>query len=135
MALIEMELSKIVIRETSDYQYIFLKEKGGEKTFPIVIGYFEAAEINRQIKQVSTPRPMTHELLGNTIEKLGGKLERVAVTELKNNTFFAKLLIQRGKDTLEVDCRPSDAIALAIRSKVPIWVEEKIIDSVNPPSL
>lgn len=135
MALIEMELSKIVIRETSDYQYIFLKEKGGEKTFPIVIGYFEAAEINRQIKQVSTPRPMTHELLGNTIEKLGGKLERVAVTELKNNTFFAKLLIQNGKESLEVDCRPSDAIALAIRSKVPIWVEEKIIDSVNPPSL
>lgn len=130
-AMIEMELSKIIIRETSDHQYIFLREKGGERTFPIVIGYFEAAEINRQVKQMATPRPMTHELLGNAIESLGGRLERVVVNELKNNTFYAKLVVKRSSETIEIDARPSDAIALATRSKVPIFVDESVINSVN----
>lgn len=130
--MIEMELSKIIIRETSDHQYIFLREKGGERNFPIVIGYFEAAEINRQVKQMPTPRPMTHELLATIIEQMGGKLEKVLVTELKNNTFYAKLVIQKGKDRVEIDARPSDAVALATRQKAPIFVHESVIDSVNP---
>lgn len=129
--MIEMELSKIIIRETSDHQYIFLREKGGERNFPIVIGYFEAAEINRQVKQMPTPRPMTHELLATTIEQLGGKLEKVTITELKNNTFYARLIVKKGKDTIEIDARPSDAVALATRTKTPIFVDESVIDSVN----
>lgn len=129
--MIEMELSKIIIRETSDHQYIFLREKDGERTFPIVIGYFEAAEINRQVKQMPTPRPMTHELLATAIEKLGGKLDRVMVTELKNNTFYAKLIVKRGNESFEIDARPSDAVALATRQKAPIFVDESVIDSVN----
>ncbi len=131
MAVIEMELSKIIIRETSDHQYIFLKEKNGERTFPIVIGFFEAAEINRQIKEMETPRPMTHELLSTTIRSLGARVAKVIVNELKNNTFFAKIVIQRNGETIEVDSRPSDAIALASREKCPIFVDESVINSAN----
>ena len=128
---IECELVKIVIRETSDQQYIFLKEKEGDRAFPIVIGYFEASAIDRRVRGVSTPRPMTHDLLSNTIEALGAEVRRVVVNRLHENTFFAQLVVVRDDEELTIDCRPSDAIALAVSVGAQIFVAESVIDAVT----
>ena len=128
--MVEMELTKIVIRETSNQQYIFLKEKTGPRTFPIVIGFFEADVINRKVHDIKTPRPLTHDLLANLIVDLGGHLRKVVVNDLRNNTFFARLHIERDGDQLEVDSRPSDAIALAVHVGCPIFVAESVLDEV-----
>jgi bifunctional DNase/RNase len=128
--MVEMELTKIVIRETSNQQYIFLREKDGPRTFPIVIGFFEADVINRKVREIKTPRPMTHDLAANLIAELGGKLVKVVVNQLKNNTFFARLLVEQNGTVLEVDSRPSDAIALAVHVGCPIFVAEEVLDEV-----
>lgn len=129
--MIEMQLSRIVIRETSDQQTVHLKEKDGERQFPIVIGMFEAFAIDRRVRDRKTPRPMTHDLMASLFGALGAKLERVVISDLKNNTFFATLQIaQPGKDAVEVDARPSDAIALAVHLDAPIFVEERVIEAV-----
>jgi bifunctional DNase/RNase len=129
--MVEVELTKIVIRETSNQQYIFLREKVGQlRQFPIVIGLFEAEAINRRVREIATPRPMTHDLLANLIASLGGKLQKVVVNQLKNNTFFARLLIEQDGVLHEVDSRPSDAIALAVHESCPIFVAEEVLDEV-----
>jgi bifunctional DNase/RNase len=126
---VEMELHRILISETSDQQYIFLKERGGERTFPIVIGFFEALAIDRFVKETPPQRPMTHDLLVNVIESLAAKVVKVEVTNLKDGTFFAILHLQ-GPDgrRAEVDARPSDAIAIATAAKAPIFVHEKVLE-------
>ncbi|MDA0839179.1 MAG: bifunctional nuclease family protein [Planctomycetota bacterium] len=132
MAAVPCELSKIMIAETSDYHVIWLREKTGAcRDFPILIGLFEAVAIDRKIREVETPRPLTHDLLANTISTLAGELEKVVVTELKNNTFYASLVIRQNGHVVEVDSRPSDAIALAVRLETPIFVEEAVIDQVT----
>ncbi len=128
--MVEMELTKIIIREKVNQQYIFLREKDGERTFPIVIGFYEADVINRKVRDIKTPRPLTHDLLLGVIEQLGGKLEKVVVTDLSNNTFYARLMIAKDGGMLEVDSRPSDAIALAVHVECPIFVAEKVLDEV-----
>ncbi len=129
--MVEMELTKIVIRETAGQQYIFLKEKGGEgRTFPIVIGYFEADVINRKVLEQQTARPLTHDLAGNLVTALGGRLDRIVVSHLKHNTFYAHLLIEQNGQTIEVDSRPSDAIALAVQAECPIFVAEEVLEVV-----
>ena len=128
---IECELVKIVIRETSDQQYIFLKEKEGDRAFPIVIGYFEASAIDRRVRGIVTPRPMTHDLLSNTIEALGGQVIKVVVNRLHENTFFAQLLVSRDGEEVTIDCRPSDAIAVAVSVDARIFVAESVIDAVT----
>lgn len=130
--MIEMQLSRIVIRETSDQQSLHLKEKDGERQFPIVIGIFEAVAIDRRIRDRKTPRPMTHDLMASLVQSLGARLERIVISDLKNNTFYAKLVIARvaSGETIEVDARPSDAIALAVHLDAPIFVEERVIESV-----
>jgi len=128
---IECELVKIVIRETSDQQYIFLKEKAGERAFPIVIGYFEASAIDRRVRGVATPRPMTHELLLNTIEALGGEVVKIVVNRLQENTFYAQLIVSRDGQEMELDCRPSDAIAIAVAVGARIFVAEEVIEAVT----
>jgi bifunctional DNase/RNase len=128
---VEVELVRIVIRDTSDQQYIFLKEKEGERTFPIVIGFYEASAIDRRVRGVGTPRPMTHDLLGNTVEALGGHLLKIVVNRLHENTFYARLHIQKDGGEIEIDCRPSDAIALAVQAEVSIFVSEDVIDAVT----
>lgn len=128
---VEVELSKIVIRERSPEQYIYLKEIDGERTFPIVIGIFEAIAINRQIKGEMPERPMTHDLLSGVIEGLDARLDRVVVTDLRGDTFHANLLLQTDGRTVTVDSRPSDAIALAVRQNARIFVAETVLDRVN----
>jgi hypothetical protein len=128
-----MELARVIISETNDEQIIVLKEVNGTRAFPIVIGIWEAFAIDRNLKEKKTPRPMTHDLIENVIRSLDGALERIVVSDLRNQTFFAKLMIRRNGKMLEVDSRPSDAIALAVQMKVPIYVEEKVLESARPP--
>ena len=128
---IEMQLVRIVISETDDQQIIILKEVEGDRHFPIVIGITEAAAIDRRLKKHPTPRPPTHELLASVIEKLGGVVERVVINDLRDRTFFALLHVKQGEQLLEIDSRPSDAIALGIGTGVPIFVEEKVLESVT----
>ena len=130
---IRCELIRIMITETGDHQVIVLKEAGGERTFPIVIGFFEAAAIDRRIKGHRMPRPMTHDLLGSVIEAMGGRLAKVVVTDLKDHTFYASLVIDRGGEEVLVDARPSDAVALAVAGSTPIFVEDHVLNEVAGP--
>ena len=127
---IQMELHKIIISEMQDQQIIMLKEVDGERTFPIVIGSGEAYAIDRRLKGIPTPRPLTHDLLANIIDHLGGEISQIEINDLENHTFFARIHIRQNGKTLEVDSRPSDAIALGIATSVPIFVAEHVLDQV-----
>nr|WP_250846646.1 bifunctional nuclease family protein [Aquisphaera insulae] len=127
----QMELMRIIINENSDQQILFLKEVEGDRMFPIVIGVFEAKAIERRVKNETAPRPLTHDLLASTIELLGGELQDIFINELRDHTYFAKLRIRRDGEIIEVDSRPSDAIALAVTVDVPIYVAPDIIDEVG----
>jgi bifunctional DNase/RNase len=126
-----MELTRIIINETSDSHIIFLKEVDGERMFPIVIGFFEASSIERRVKNVTTQRPLTHDLLANAIDLLGGDLQDIYINELREHTYFARLRIRHDGELVEVDARPSDAIALAVTVDVPIYVADDILDEVG----
>jgi bifunctional DNase/RNase len=126
-------LYRIIISEMQDQQIIMLKEVDGERTFPIVIGSGEAYAIDRRLKGVPTPRPLTHDLLANIIEQLGGSIEQIEINDLENHTFFAKIHIRRDGQVLEIDSRPSDAIALGIATTVPIFVAEHVLEEVCRP--
>jgi bifunctional DNase/RNase len=129
--MVEVQLSRIVIRETSDQQCIYLKEKGGTRQFPIVIGIFEAWAIDRRVRDRSTQRPMTHDLMASVVRALDGKLDRVVISDLRDNTFFASLrFVRPDGETADIDARPSDAIALAVHLNAPIFVEDKVLDTV-----
>jgi hypothetical protein len=128
--MVEMELTRILIAETRDGQIIVLKEKNGTRAFPIVIGYYEAAAIDRHVKEQPMPRPLTHDLLTSVIKAFGGTLERVVINDLRDNTFYGRLIIKHNGETLDVDSRPSDAIALAVQNSAPIFVEEHVLDEV-----
>lgn len=124
----ECELTRIVLRDTTEEQFIYLREKAGQKrVFPIVIGRFEARAIDRSVRNQNPPRPMTHDLLATVIEATGAVLSRVEITELKEGTFFASLNLQRDGETVRVDARPSDAIALSVRTGAPIFVAEDVL--------
>ena len=125
-----MELNKIIISEMQDQQIIWLKEVHGDRHFPIVIGSDVAMAIDRRLKGVAMPRPLTHDLLANTIERLGGRLEQIEITHLQDHTFFAQLVIRQDGQRIEVDSRPSDAIALGIANTVPIYVAADVLDEV-----
>jgi hypothetical protein len=125
-----MDLRRIIISEVHEQQVIVLREVDGERSFPIVIGLFEASSIDRRIKGQPTPRPLTHDLLVNVIENLGGELQDVFISELREHTYFAKLRIRYEGELLEIDSRPSDAIALAVTARVPIYVAEDVMTEV-----
>ncbi len=127
---VQMELHKIIISEMQDQQIIVLKEVDGERKFPIVIGSPEAYAIDRRLKGYTSPRPLTHDLLASVIEQLGGTISRVEINNLQEHTFFAKIHIRQNSHTVEVDSRPSDAIALGIATMVPIYVAEHVLDEV-----
>ena len=130
MPAVLMELNKIIISEMADYQVIYLKEVHGDRHFPIVIGNAEALAIDRRLKGIPIPRPLTHDLLANVIERLGGRLERIEITHLQDHTFFARLFIRQDGQLIEADSRPSDAIALGIANTVPIYVADAVLDEV-----
>jgi hypothetical protein len=125
-----MELSRILITEMGDQQVIFLREKGGERTFPILIGTGEALAIDRRLKHIPTPRPMTHDLLANVIEAMGGSLEKIVIGDLHEHTFIATLFIRCAGDVVEVDSRPSDAIALGVAFDTPIYVAQHVLEEI-----
>jgi uncharacterized protein len=128
---VQMELTRIIISENNEQQIIFLKEVDGERTFPIVIGIFEATSIDRRVKGLPAPRPLTHDLLASTIELLGGELQDIFISELRDHTYFAKLRIRHEGEMIEVDSRPSDAIAIAVTVDVPIYVSEDVLNEVG----
>jgi hypothetical protein len=127
---VPMELSRILITEFGDQQVIFLREKGGERSFPILIGTAEALAIDRRLKGVQTLRPMTHELLANVIQAMGGELDHIVINDLREHTFIATLFIRRGEELIGVDSRPSDAIALGSAYNTPIYVAEQVLENV-----
>ena len=127
---VRMDLARIVISDTSEQQIIVLKERNGGRQFPIVIGMAEAWAIDRRVKNISTPRPLTHDLLANVIRELDAELEKIVVHDLRDHTFFAKLVIRHNGTLLEVDSRPSDAIALGVASDTPIYVEDGVLRQV-----
>ena len=124
---VRMGLAQIVISETRERQLIVLRERNGERTLPIVIGLSEALAIDRRIKQHPAERPMTHDLLANVIEALSGELEKIVINDLKKHTFYAKLVVRIDGEIIEIDSRPSDAIALGVATDVPIYVEERVL--------
>jgi uncharacterized protein len=127
---IPVELSRIIINETSDQQIIVLKELHGERNFPIVIGIVEIFAIDRRLKGILPPRPMTHDLLQDVIEKMGGRISKIVISDLHNHTFYATLTIEANGQTHRIDARPSDAIALGVATKSPLFVEEGVFDKV-----
>lgn len=129
---VQMELSRIIISEINDQQVIYLKEVDGDRAFPILIGIFEATSIDRRVKGYSSPRPLTHDLLVAAVEQLGGELESVVISELKDHTYFARLRIKHDGELIEIDARPSDAIAVAVTCDppLPIYVSEDVLNDV-----
>ena len=125
---LEAELSRIIINEMSDQQVIVLKERTGERRFPIVIGIVEIFAIDRRLKGIAPARPMTHDLLANVIENLGAQIEKIVISDLRHHVFYARIhLILNGR-TIEIDSRPSDAIALGVATDAPIYVADHVFE-------
>lgn len=129
---VPMQLSRIIISEINDNQVIYLKEVEGPRQFPILIGFFEASSIDRHVKGIPSPRPLTHDLLVSAVENLGGEFQDVVITELKEHTYFAKLRVRHDGELIEIDSRPSDAIAVAVTCQppLPIYVNEEVLNDV-----
>ena len=129
---VEMQLSRIIISEIHDQQIIYLREVNGDRQFPIVIGIFEATSIDRRVKGFQTPRPLTHDLIVSIVEQLEGELDSVVINELREGTYFALLRVRREGELLEIDARPSDAIAVAVTCDppLPIYVAEEVLNDV-----
>ena len=127
---VQMELKRIIISEIHEQQIIVLKEVEGERSFSIMIGIFEATSIDRRVKKMPSPRPLTHDLVANVVEQMGGEISDIYISELRDHTYYAKLRIKNNGELIEVDSRPSDAIALAVTASVPIYVAEDVLDKV-----
>jgi bifunctional DNase/RNase len=128
---LEAELSRIIINEMSDQQVIVLKERHGQRSFPIVIGIVEIFAIDRRLKGIKPARPMTHDLLANVIENLGAKIEKIVISDLRHHVFYATIHLSLNGQTIEIDSRPSDAIALGVASDAPIFVEDHVFDQAS----
>ena len=129
--LIEMTIKGLMVDPITNMPIIILRDTEGQKVLPIWVGVFEANAIALQIENIATPRPMTHDLLKNVISDLKAKVQKIVVCDLKENTFFALVYIGVNGDTIAVDARPSDAIALALRARAPIFVEESVIENAK----
>lgn len=129
---IEMTIKGLMVDPITNMPIIILRDKEGQRVLPIWVGVFEANAIALQIENVTTPRPMTHDLLKNVIEDLKATVQKIVVSELKENTFYALIYLSvPGEGIVAVDARPSDAIALALRTRAPIFVEEDVIDNAK----
>ena len=127
--LIEMSIKGLMVDPITNMPIVILKDKMGERILRIWVGLFEANAIALQIENVSTPRPMTHDLLRNIITDLDGRVDRIVVSDLKDNTFFAIIHLTVRGERVAVDARPSDAIALALRTKSPIYVAKAVLEA------
>ena len=125
---IEMSIKGLMVDPITNMPIVILRDKEGQKVLPIWVGIFEANAIALQMENVSTPRPMTHDLLRNVIHDLKASVQKIVVCDLQDNTFYALIYLSLNGDTLAVDARPSDAIALALRTRAPIFVEDSVID-------
>lgn len=127
-----MTIKGLMVDPVTNMPIILLRDADGQKVLPIWVGIYEANAIALQIENVSTPRPMTHDLLKNVITDLKASVQKIVVSDLKDNTFYALVYIEVNGDTVAIDARPSDAIALALRARAPIFVEESVIDNAKP---
>jgi bifunctional DNase/RNase len=128
---IEMTIKGLMIDPITNMPIVILRDDEGQRILPIWVGVFEANAIALQIENVQTPRPLTHDLLRNVIQDLAAQVDRIVVTELKENTFYAVIHLLADGNAVVVDARPSDAIALALRSGAPIFVEDTVIASAR----
>ena len=129
--LIEMTIKGLMLDPITNTPIVILKDKDGDRVLPIWVGLFEANAIAWQIENHVTPRPMTHDLLRNIITDLDGRVDRIVVNDLKENTFYAIIHLTVRGERVAVDARPSDAIALALRTRAPILVEENVIENAK----
>ena len=125
---IEMSIKGLMVDPVTNTPIVILRDRDGQKVLPIWVGIFEANAIALQIENVATARPMTHDLLRNVIQDLKATVQKVVVCDLQENTYFALIYLLLNGDTLAIDARPSDAIALALRTRAPIFVEDTVID-------
>jgi len=128
---IEVRIRGLMMDPATNMPIIVLKDVASEAVMPIWVGFFEAKAISDEIDKSSVPRPMTHDLTRDLIRHLDATLERVVITELHDNTFFAALCLRQGQDPIMVDARPSDAIALALRADCPIFVSEQVMETAR----
>ena len=128
---IEMTIKGLMIDPITNMPIIILRDGDGQRMLPIWVGVFEANAIALQLESVQTPRPMTHDLMKNLLEEMGASIERVVVCDLRENTFYATIYLRTPQKTIAVDARPSDAIALALRTQSPILVEESVIEGAR----
>ena len=127
----EMVIDSIRVSMMNYQRVVILKEKEADRYLPIWIGPAEADAIAVKLQDLSVPRPLTHDLLGTIIDSLGGTIDHILVSDIENDTFFAKITIQANGESKEIDCRPSDAVALAVRAKVPIYANEEVMDKAG----
>ena len=128
---IEMTIKGLMVDPITNMPIIILRDEDGQRVLPIWVGIFEANAIALQIENIATPRPMTHDLLRNVIQDLNASVQKIVVSDLKENTFYALIYVDAGGETVAIDSRPSDAIALALRTRAPIFVEESVIDNAK----
>lgn len=126
---VEMKINRLILDHMTNMPVVELKDEGGETVLPIWVGVPEANAIALEIEKVSTPRPMTHDLLKNLLVGLDAVVRKVVVTELREDVFFAVIWLERDGQTISIDSRPSDALALALRVDCPIFVEEEVLKS------
>lgn len=129
--MVEMKVEGLTLDPLTNMPIIILKDTNGERALPIWVGFFEANAIALEIEKIATPRPMTHDLMKNLITDMAGEVNHILVSELKDNTFYAVINMVSNGTTLNIDSRPSDAIALALRVKAPIYVNETVIEAAK----
>ena len=129
--MLELEIESIRVRQETQQRAVVLKVKDSDLYLPIFIGQFEVEAIRFKLMGVEVQRPMTHDLLGSVIGDLGGSIHSIVVSELKNATFFAKIVIDSNGSLIEIDARPSDALALAVRSEAPIYAEDEVVEKAG----
>ena len=130
--LIEMSIKGLMVDPITNTPIVILRDKDGQRVLPIWVGIFEANAIALQIENVTTLRPMTHDLLKNIIQDLSATVQKIVVSDLQENTFYAQIYLLLNGETLAIDARPSDAIALALRTRAPIFVEDAVIANAKP---
>jgi bifunctional DNase/RNase len=128
---IEMTIKGLMVDPITNSPIVILRDKAGQKVLPIWVGIFEANAIALQIENIATPRPMTHDLLKNIIQDLRASVQKIVVCDLQENTFYALIYLALNGATVAIDARPSDAIALALRTRAPIFVEDAVLDNAK----